>query len=364
MKVKRLIILLLSITLLTGCANTSKIDYSDYQKYSDTMFDSFDTIIQVVAYTKSKEEFDQYFKQIHDRFIELHQLYDIYNNYEGLNNLKTVNDQAGIEPVKVAPEIIDLIQFCKKWYEEAGEGTNIAMGTVLNIWQDYRDVGLADPDQAKLPPMEELQAAAEHMDMNKVIVDVENSTVFLADPNMSLNVGAVAKGYATELVAQEMKAAGLESAIISAGGNVRTIGHPYDGVRERWGIGIQNPDKLTVTDEDNLLDTVFIEEGSVVSSGDYQRFYEVDGKRIHHLIDPKTLMPADYYRAVTIVTENSGLADFLSTVVFLMPYEQSRACIDSLDGVEALWVMQDGTVRASDGMWSMLKSKGAKSTVK
>ena len=189
MKVKRLIILLLSITQLTGCANTSKIDYSEYQKYSDTMFDSFDTVIQVVAYTKSKEEFDQYFKQIHDRFMELHQLYDIYNNYEGLNNLKTVNDQAGIEPVKVAPEIIDLIVFCKKWYEEAGEGTNIAMGAVLNIWQDYRDEGLADPAQAKLPPIEQLQAAAEYMDMDKVIVDVENSTVFLADLNMSLNEG-------------------------------------------------------------------------------------------------------------------------------------------------------------------------------
>ena len=220
----------------------------------------------------------------------------------------------------------------------------------------------SNPEEAKLPPMEELQSAAAHMKMEDIIVDKENSTVYLADPEMSLNVGAVAKGYATEIVAREIKAAGLQSAIISAGGNVRTIGKPLDGVRERWGIGIQNPDRLTVTAEENLLDTVFIEEASVVSSGDYQRYYMVDGKRIHHLIDPKTLMPADYYRAVTIVTKDSGLADFLSTVVFIQPFEQSYAFVESMEGTEALWVLKDGTVKLSTGMGSMLKSKGASST--
>ncbi|WP_232696402.1 FAD:protein FMN transferase [Brevibacillus daliensis] len=335
------------------------VDYSEYQKYNDSFFESFDTVTQVVAYTKSEEEFKKYFNQIKARFQELHRLYDIFNNYEGVNNIKTINDQAGIRPVKVDQEIIDLLQFSNKWYVEAGEETNIAMGSVLEIWQTYRDEALSNPAVAKLPPMEELKAAAQHMDMDKVIIDTANSTVFLEDPEMSLNVGSVAKGFATELVANEMKEAGLESAIISAGGNVRTIGYPYDSVRNRWGIGIQNPDRLVVTDEENLLDTAFIQEASVVSSGDYQRYYEVDNKRIHHLIDPKTLMPGDYYRAVTIVTADSGLADFLSTVVFLTPYEESRAFVDRLEGVEALWVMQDGTVKATQGMETILKSKGA-----
>lgn len=359
--VKQSLIMLLSILLLIGCSSRSGQDYSEYQKYSNSFFDSFDTVIQVVAYTKSEEEFNTYFEQIRNRFIELHRQYDIYNQYEGLHNLKTINDSAGIEPVQVGQDIIDLIQYCKQLYVEAGEETNIAMGAVLTIWQEYRDEASVNPEEAKLPPMEELRAAAQHMDMNDVIVNTKNSTVYLADPHMSLNVGAVAKGYATEIVAREMKAAGLESAIISAGGNVRTIGTPYDGVRDRWGIGIQHPDRLIVTAAENLLDTVFIEEASVVSSGDYQRYYEVDGKRIHHLIDPKTLMPGDYYRAVTVVTKDSGLADYLSTVIFLLPYEQSRAYIDQLDGVEALWVMKDGTVKASEGMENIMKSKGATS---
>lgn len=358
---KQIALILMFILLLSGCSSESRSAYSEYEKYSDTFFDSFDTIIQVVAYTKSEEEFNQYFEQIRNRFQELHRQYDIYNSYEGLNNLKTINDSAGMKPVQVGQDIIDLIQYCKQWYEEAGEETNIAMGEVLSIWQEYRDAAIANPADAKLPPIDELEAAAQHMDMNKIIVDSENRTVYIADPKMSLNVGAVAKGYATEVVAREVKAAGLESAIISAGGNVRTIGTPYDGVRDHWGIGIQHPDRLTVTAEENLLDTVFIDEASVVSSGDYQRYYEVDGRRIHHLIDPKTLMPGDYYRAVTVVANNSGWADFLSTVIFLLPYEQSRAYVDQLDGVEAMWVMKDGTVAASNGMEKMMKSKGASS---
>lgn len=356
------------VTVLAGCTNKSntaieeaKVESSQYEKYSDSMFDSFDTLIQVVAYTKSEAEFKQYFEQIHDRFLELHRLYDIFNSYEGLNNIKTINDQAGIAPVKVAPEIVELIQFCKDWYVKAGPETNIAMGSMLSIWQDYRDMASSNPAEAKLPPMEELQAAAAHSNMDDIIIDEENSTVYLADPKMSLNVGAVAKGYATEIVALEIKEAGLQSAIISAGGNVRTIGKPLDGVRERWGIGLQHPDRLTVTAEENLLDTAFIEEASVVSSGDYERYYMVGDKRINHLIDPNTLMPADYYRAVTVVTKDSGLADFLSTVVFILPFEQSYAFVESMEGTEALWMLKDGTIKLSTGMGSMLKSKNASS---
>jgi thiamine biosynthesis lipoprotein len=175
---------------------------------------------------------------------------------------------------------------------------------------------------------------------------------------VSLDVGAVAKGYATELVAKELEAAGLKSFIINAGGNVRVVGKPLDGIRERWGIVIQDPDKSITTDEDNF-DTIFVRNNSVVSSGDYQRYYIVDGKIMHHLIDPKTLMPGNYFKAVTIVTEDSEVADFLSTTTFLLPSEQSRALVESLQGVEALWILKDGKIEATKGMERIMKSRGA-----
>lgn len=346
----------LFIFVLTACRPTPE---TEYNKYSDTFFDTFDTMTQVVGYTKSEEEFKAYFEKIRSRFQELHKLYDKYNEYEGINNIKTINDNAGIKPVKVDKEIIDLILFAKDWNKRTGGRTNIAMGAVLSVWHDYRDEGLNDPQNAKLPPMSVLQETAKHTDIDKVIVDTANSTVYLEDERMSLDVGGIAKGFATEIVAKEIQAAGFISGIISPGGNVRVLGKPLDGVRERWGIGIQDPSKMIVTAEENLLDTIFVNNASVVSSGDYQRYYIVDGKVVHHLIDPDTLMPAEYYRAITVVTENSGLADFLSTTAFLLPYEKSRSLVESLEGVEALWVLPDGSVEATEGMEKIMKSHGA-----
>lgn len=352
-RILMVLVLVVSLSLVIGCEKKSS-----YEKYTDSFFDTFDTITQVVAYTESKEEFDQYMETMHNRFIELHMLYDKYNNYEGVNNIKTINDNAGIAPVKVDKEIIDMLLFSKDWYEKAGEETNIAFGPVIKIWSEYRDIAEANPEDAKLPPIEDLEAANKFTDISKVIIDEANSTVYLEDSNMRLDVGAVAKGYATEIVAKEIQNHGLTSGIISAGGNIRTIGKPLDGIRERWGIGIQNPD-LSVSANSNILDTVFINDASVVSSGDYQRFYMVDDKVIHHIIDPKTLMPGDYYHAVTVVTPDSGVADFLSTSIFLLPYEESRKLVDSLDNVEAMWVLKDGTIEATEGMKTIMKSQGA-----
>ncbi len=346
---------ILLVSALAGCQRTS----SRYSKYSDSLFDVFNTLITVVAYTQSEEEFNSHFAKIRARFEQLHRLYDIYNDYQGMKNVKTINDNAGVQPVKVDKAIIDLLLFSKDWYRCTGGKTNVAMGAVLRIWHDYREEGQNDPGSAKLPPMKDLLEAEKHTDIDKVIIDAENGTVYLADPEMSLDVGAVAKGYATEIVAREMAEAGLKSALISSGGNIRAIGKPLDGVRERWGVGIQNPDESIVPDEQNVLDVIFINDSSVASSGDYMRYYVVNGRVLHHIIDPATLMPADYYRAVTVMTGHAGVADFLSTTLFLLPYEQSRALAESLDGVEAVWVMPDGEVEATDGMKAIMRSQGA-----
>jgi len=360
MKMKRLarplIILLLLLLLPTGCR---KAPASEYQRFSRSFLGTFDTVVQVVAYARSEEEFEGYYNLIETRFQELHRLYDIYHDYEGINNIKTINDNAGRQPVQVAPEIIDLLLFARDWYEKTGGRTNIAMGPVLKIWHDYRSRGIEDPARAQLPPLEELRRAARYTDIDQVIVDPEQGTVYLAEEGMSLDVGAVAKGFATEIVVREVMAAGLEAGIISAGGNVRTIGRPLDGQRERWSIGIQDPIGTLANNGNAFLDTLLVSEAAVVTSGDYQRYYVVDGKMYHHIIDPDTLMPAEYYKGVTIVAPDSGLADFLSTTAFLLPFPASKELIESLPGVEALWVLPDGSVRVTEGMEGMLASSGA-----
>ncbi|MBM7616220.1 FAD:protein FMN transferase [Alkaliphilus hydrothermalis] len=354
---KKVSVLLMCCLLfsLIGCKTETKIEYN---KFSDSFFDTFDTLITVVGYTEDEEEFNTYFSVIQEGFRRYHQLFDRYNEYEGINNIKTINDNAGISPVKVEQEIIDLILFSKEWHTRTNSVTNIAFGPVLEIWHDYRTEGIDDPKNAQIPPMEELQAAVQYTNLNQIIVDTDNSTVFLPDKNMLLDVGAVAKGYATEMVVRNVSKKGMNSGIISAGGNVRTIGNPPKDKGEYWVIGLQNPDKTLFSDQQHL-DAIFIKEASVVSSGDYQRYYYVGDQLLHHLIDAKTLMPASYYRAVTVTAKDSGVADFLSTSLFLLPFEESLSLVESIEGAEALWVMPDGEVRTTEGMKKMLKSHGA-----
>ncbi|MDD2446138.1 MAG: FAD:protein FMN transferase [Tissierellia bacterium] len=351
-----LLIIILTISIMTACTNVSDTEYT---KYSGTFFGTFDTVVKVVGYTKTEEEFENYMSQIEDRMFELHNLFDKYNDYVGINNIKTINDNAGLKPVKVDKELLDLVVFSKEHYEKTSNKTNIALGSVLKIWSEYRSMAEADPENAKLPPMDDLVEANQHTDISKVIVDEENSTIYLEDKQMILDVGGVAKGYATEIVAKEIEAAGFNSAIISAGGNIRTIGKPLDNIRERWGVGLQNPDSFLVSNANSLLETIYINDASVVTSGDYQRFYMVGDKTIHHIIDPETLMPGDYYRAVTIVTPDSGIADFLSTSAFLLPFEESKALVESQENVEALWIQKDGTIKTTEGLKKIMNSYGA-----
>jgi thiamine biosynthesis lipoprotein len=348
---KKVIMLCLCLLLvLPGCSQAGP------QRYQAEFLGLFDTVTRVVGYAGSEEEFTAFAEQVRAKIEEYHQLYDIYHDYEGVSNIKTINDNAGIAPVTVDRRIVDLLLFARQEYEATGGAVNVAMGSVLSIWHDYREAGLDDPENAALPPMDELQAAALHTDIEDMVIDEAASTIYLKDPQMKLDVGAVAKGYATEQVAVYFEDQGVISLLLSVGGNVRAIGTKLTadgGGDKRWNIGIQNPDKSSAQTE---LMYVLIDGFAVVSSGIYERYYVVDGVQYHHIIDPKTLMPADTCAQVTILCRDSALADALSTAVFNMSLDQGRDYVESLEGVEAAWVLKDGTIEYSSGFQAYLKT--------
>ncbi len=327
------------------------------KRFTNHFFNTFDTIVSLIGYAPDQETFDSAFQAVQERFTYLHRLFDKYNAYAGINNLYTVNRDAAKAPVKVAPELMEVLVFCRDMQKKYPGLTNVALGSVLNIWHDYRDAAEYDPSKAAIPELEKLQAAAVHTDMDKVILDEKNSTVFFEDPELSLDIGAVAKGYAAESAAQLLLKSPMTSFTINAGGNVRAGDKPLDG-RNAWGVGIQNP-FFSAYSEAPPVETLLLRNLSVVTSGINERFYEVDGVRYHHLIDPDTLFPARFMASVTIVTESSEMADFLSTTLFLMSYEEGRALVESLPGVEALWVLLDGTIQMTEGLDAIAFSKGA-----
>ncbi|MGN0169923.1 MAG: FAD:protein FMN transferase [Lachnospiraceae bacterium] len=342
-----IVALLMVIILLligTGWERKDSQHMAGEQKYSITYTDVLDTVTQIVGYAESRDAFEEKAEQLHQRLQYYNELFDIYHSYPDVNNMKDINDEAGKSSVKADEEIIDLLKLSKEVYQITGGQTNVAMGSVLRIWHDYRTQGTEHPEQAKLPAKEELARAAEHCDPENLMIDEETHSVYLKDKEMSLDVGSIGKGYAVELLGEYAKEIGLENVLISVGGNVLALGEKPDG--SKWKLGIQNPDTQS---EENYICSVAVKDKCVVTSGDYQRYYTVDGKRYCHIIDPDTGEPAEYVRSVTVITEKSGLADGLSTALFVMPVEEGKKLTESLEGVDAMWVLKNGEMEYSSG---------------
>lgn len=325
------ILLLILCFLLGGCAPAAQ------KQYNAVYLDLFDTVTTIIGSGDSEEQFRQEAQKIYEQFLVYHRLFDIYSDYEGINNLKTVNDQAGIAPVKVDSAIIELLLDCKAYYELTDGKVNAAMGSVLKLWHEARNHGIENPDDAKLPDGDALAQAAEHISFKSIVIDEKASTVYISDPKASLDVGAIAKGWAAQRVAENAP----KGMLISVGGNVCATGAKADG--SAWVVGVQNPDG------GEYLRKISITDGAVVTSGDYQRTYAVDGKQYHHIIDPATGMPSTYWRSVTVVCADSALADALSTALFVLPLEEGKALAEEC-GAEVLWLDADGIVYTTEGI--------------
>lgn len=337
---RRFLTLLLAVLLLGGCTPKEPQE----SRYQATFLELFDTVTTIVGYAPSEEAFSATAQAIRDDLESYHQLFDIYNTYPGVVNLKTLNDTAATAPVQVDEKIIELLKFCREVYDATSGKVNIAMGSVLQLWHEAREAGIADPENAKLPEEAALTEAAKHTDLSQLILDEEAGTVFYADPEMQLDVGAIAKGYALEQVCKTAP----EGLLISVGGNVRATGPKPDG--GSWVVGIQNP-----TGEEGYLHTLEVQDISVVTSGDYQRYYTVDGVSYHHIIDPATNYPGRLWRAVTVLCPDSGLADGLSTALFLLPQAEGQALLDKF-GCEALWVDSENNLYYSPGFRDYIRT--------
>ena len=332
--------------LLLLCLGLSSCALQPQEKrYSAYSMDYFDTVITVVGYEKTKEEFDTAADEILAQFAEYHRLYSIYHRFDGMENLCTINEvvDGAHRTVKVDQRIIDLLLYAKEVYALTDGLVNVAMGSVLSLWHNYRALGKDNPETASLPPMDNLREAAAHTDITQMVIDAENRTVTLTDPLMRLDVGALAKGYAVECVARTMEARGMSSYVLNVGGNVRVVGAKPD--ETKWTIGIEDPQR------EDYFAYLQLSRESVVTSGSYQRYYYVDGKAYHHIIHPDTQMPAEGFLSVSVVCADSGLGDAMSTALFCLPLDEGMALVESMPEVEAMWITEDRVKTVSSG-WS------------
>lgn len=361
MKLKKLVLSLLSLSMMmimTGCSKK-------YELMSHYITGPFDTITTYMSYVSSEDEFNEQCDYIEEQLNYYDQLFDKYNTYNGMNNLKTINDNAGKKAIEVDQPLIDLLNLSIERNRKISSKVNIAFGSVINIWHDYREEAESHDGVGTVPSDEELENANQHTSIDSIEIDEKKKTVYINDALASIDVGATAKGYAIELIKDGLIEMGVDNFLLSGGGNVASHGQRkiqkegefyLDDCADKFCVGIESPQDgnyaASADDPDSENEAVLVVQGeSIVTSGDYQRFYQdVNGVRYHHLIDPETLYPAVHFRSVSIITEDSGLADFLSSAVFLMEYEEGLKLVNSLDGVEAIWLLENGKIRMSDGL--------------
>ena len=326
--VATLLLLALPVLSFTSCTDPEiKVKNRIFYEY-------FDTVSYVYDYSGgTDEQFDEVCRGVEYELKTCHELFDIYNTYAGVTNLKTVNDSAGKGPVKVNVRIIDLLEDAIELYELTDGNVNVMMGSVLSIWHKHRTEGVS------LPDMDALVAANEHTSIENLVIDRENMTVEITDPEASLDVGAIAKGFTAELIYNMLAERGICGYAINLGGNLRTVGTKPDG--SGWVSGVQNPDKNAA---DPYVATLTISDSALVTSGVYERYYTVDGVQYHHIINKDTLMPERNYLSVTVHTESSTVADALSTALFNMSIDEGREVISSLSYTEIIYVWADGGV--------------------
>ncbi len=319
------LLLLIIIILITYLL----INRQKQQEFSRDLY-YMDTYINVRIFSKNKEKAQTALNEIENIYKEYHMLSDKYNNYKDIINIYYINTNYDKDKyLKIDTKLYDLINYGLDFYDKSNGLLNINMGSITDIWKKYRDKGTS------LPTKEELQK--QNTDIKKIIL--KDGQILNNRPNIDL--GAISKGYTTKIVGEYLNSIGLDKYIINAGGNV-LVGKHYN--KGKYRIGIQSPNK-----DDGLIDVINAENISVVTSGSYERFYEIDGKIYSHIIDPTTLYPSAYMKSVTVITKDSALADALSTTLFLMDIDKGLKFLENYEA-EAIWYTNDNQIITSKGI--------------
>ena len=250
-----------------------------------------------------------------------------------------INQAAGKEAVKVKPETFEVIQRAKKIAKDSDGLFDVTIGALTNLWK------IGD-EAARVPDKSEIDRAIKHINYEKITLDEAKQTVKLEDEAMALELGGISKGYIGSGVVDILEKHGVTTAIINLGGNVAVMGTNPNN-KDGWNVGVQDPDKV----RGDIVGTQRVIDGAVVTSGIYERYLEQDGKKYHHIMDPKTGYPLENdISGVTVFAPTSFDGDSYSTALFLMGIEDGLDFINRSEGFEVVYIDKDKGVHLSDGL--------------
>jgi thiamine biosynthesis lipoprotein len=268
-------------------------------------------------------------------FDEIKRLERLLSTWRPDSELSHVNATAGRQPVQVSRETLELVVRSLDMALLTHGGFNIALGPAIDAW--------SVTDRQRIPDDEELQRLRSLVDWTSIQLNKEARTIYLPREGMRIDVGGIGKGYAADRAVEEMKRAGAAGGSVALSGDIKTFGLLPD--RKGFPVGIRHPRK-----EGALIAMIDLKDEAISTAGDYERFFERDGVRYHHILDPQTLRPARTCQSVTVIAKEGTMADGLDTGIFVLGPEQGMALVERLPNVEAVIIDHEGTMTVSSGL--------------
>ena len=275
-------------------------------------------------------------------FQEIHRLEELLSTWIKDSELSRVTGAAGKEAVSVSPDTMKVLQASVAMARLTGGGFNILVGPAVEAWSVL--------DRQQIPSESELENIRPLTNLNALQLSQAQGTVYLAKPGMRVDVGGIGKGFAADMAVEAMQKAGATAGVVALSGDIRTFGQMPDGTT--FPFGIRHPRR-----EGTVLAFVDLQNEAISTAGDYERYFERDGVRYHHVLDPVTLQPARDCQSVTIVAKDGLTADGLDTGIFVMGPERGLALVESLPGVGAVIVDRDGKVWVSSSLKGRVRIK-------
>lgn len=303
-----------------------------------------DTLVTITVVSDSGDVAE---KAIDKAFEKIKRLDGLINFFSEKSELSSINSNAGVSPVKVSPETLDLIEKAVYASEKTEGAFDATIGPVITQWN------FSDAAAQKVPDVELIKEKRRLVNYRKITIDRDRETVYLTEKGMLLDLGGIAKGYAADAAVEELKKQGIISGLVAASGDIRAFGlKPGD---KGWMIGIRNPRAKGKDDE--IMATIELKNMAISTSGDYERFFIKDGKRYHHLIDPKTGYPSDRCRSVSVMTADGVYTDSFATAVFILGKDRGMQVLQKM-GFEGIIVDNEGKVHMTEGLRGRVEFKG------
>ncbi len=270
---------------------------------------------------------------VNKAIAEIQRIEKCISSWDANSETSQINRNAGIQPVKVSKELFELIQRSLQVSAVTGGAFDISFASIDKVWY-------FDGRMTQMPSEESIKASVEKVGYKNIVLNTDEQTVFLKLPGMKIGFGAIGKGYAADKVRTLMKEMGIPAGIINASGDLTTWGYQPDGTE--WKVGITNP-----LNQNKVFSWFPVVEAAVATSGNYEKYVVLNGKKYTHIIDPRTGYPASGLVSVTVFAKSAELCDALATAIFIMGTQSGIHMIDQLPGIECVLVDENNKIHTS-----------------